>query len=72
MWQRQIQRPTCPGGRELRQVDRLRIVHEDDVRLQVQPLGILPIHLVVQIEVALPQSDTGRPCKPLWKALVTR
>ena len=42
-----------PRRREMRQVDRLRIVHENDVGLQVQPLGILPIDLVVQIEIAL-------------------
>ena len=44
-----------PRRRELRQVDRLRVVYENDVRLQVQPLGVLPIDLVVQIEVALPE-----------------
>ena len=28
---------------------------EDDVRLQVQPLGVLPVDLVVEVEIALLQ-----------------
>ena len=51
--------------RELRQVDRLRIVHEDDVRLQVQPLGVLPIDLIVQIEIALSAATPAAPAMPL-------
>ena len=50
--------------REVRQVDRLRIVDEDDVGLQVQPLGVFPVDFVVQVEIAL-LSATGRPCKAL-------
>ena len=55
--------------RELRQVDRLRVVHEDDVRLQVQPLGVFPIDLVVQIEVALSAATPAGPatrCERPW------
>ena len=53
-----------PQRRKLRQVDRLRIVDEDNVRLEVQPRGVLPVDLVVQVEIAF-FSETGRPCKPL-------
>ena len=44
--------PHLAGRREVRQIDRLRIVYEYDVRLQIQPRGVLAIDLVVQIEVA--------------------
>src|SRR4029453_8410694 len=40
------------GRRELRQIHRLRIVHEDVVSLKIQPLGVLAVHLYVQVEVA--------------------
>ncbi len=43
--------------REGRQIDRLRVVDEDDVRFEVEPLGVLAVHFVVQVEVALPQCD---------------
>ena len=47
--------PHLAGRREVRKIDRLRIVYENDVRLQIQPCGVLAIDLVVQIEVAFPE-----------------
>lgn len=40
------------GRREVRKIDRLRIMYENDIRLQIQPCSVFAIDLVMQIEVA--------------------
>ncbi len=47
-------------------VNRLRVMDEHGVGFQLQTLGVFPVHLVVTLEVALPQIH-GQPLQAIVK-----